>query len=205
MWPKLGFVPVDEKPGRSQDGKLLTCWEHRLREDKQIDIFKEQMSDQAFRVAIDAQILFHFDAPDSDESLPSKALLADYLADQIVLSLTDEIFLEPSNVSRRSWVASSHLSRGDTSSRRKRRLSWRCVRRCRWCGIWIDEFRRRPAGDDCRCQCGARVRYRASRELELRGAMEAHWPRRATGVVAGSRPPYVASDRCDTPILGDPP
>lgn len=94
LWPKLGFVPVGEKPGRSKDGTILTCWERRLREDKQIDIFKERMSDQAIRVVIDAQILFHFDAPDSEESLPSKALLADYLADQITLSLTDEIFLE---------------------------------------------------------------------------------------------------------------
>ena len=68
LWPKLGFVPVDEKPGRSQDGKLLTCWEHRLRDDKQLDIFKERVSDQALDVAVDAQILFHLDAPDSVES-----------------------------------------------------------------------------------------------------------------------------------------
>ena len=94
LWRKLRFAPVGEKPGRSKNGTRLTCWEHRLREDKQIDIFKERMSDQAIRVAIDAQILFHFEAPDSDESLPSKALLADYLVDQITLSLTDEIFLE---------------------------------------------------------------------------------------------------------------
>ena len=26
MWPKLGFVPVDEKPGRSQEGHPLTLW-----------------------------------------------------------------------------------------------------------------------------------------------------------------------------------
>ena len=26
MWPKLGFVPIDEKPGRSKEGHLLTLW-----------------------------------------------------------------------------------------------------------------------------------------------------------------------------------
>ena len=94
LWPKLGFVPVHEKPGRSQDGKPLTCWEHRLRDDKQLDIFTESVSDQAQDVVIDAQILFHLDAPHSVESEPSKALLADHLADLVSLCLTDEILLE---------------------------------------------------------------------------------------------------------------
>ena len=109
LWPKLGFVPMDEKVGKSHDGKLLTCWEHRLKEDKQIDIFKERMSDQAIKVVIDAQILFHFEEPDSDESLPSKALLADYLTGQIALSLTDEIFLE---VDRQCDAGRRERSRG---------------------------------------------------------------------------------------------
>ena len=94
LWPLLDFVPVDEKPGRSIDGLPLTCWEHRLREDKQLDLFKESASDHALDVVIDAQVLFHFNQPLSPESKPSKALLADFLADLICIRLTDEIFHE---------------------------------------------------------------------------------------------------------------
>ena len=109
LWPKLGFVPVDEKPGRSQEGKLLTCWEYRLKEDDQIDLFRQRVSDQAISVVIDAQILFHFGEPDSEESLPSKALLADYLDGQITLSLTDEILVE---IDRHSDAIRRGRSRG---------------------------------------------------------------------------------------------
>ena len=116
MWPRLGFFPVAEKPGRSIDGRPLTCWEHRLREDKQLDLFKESTSDQAVDVVIDAHILFHFTQPASPESKPSKALLADFLADQINIRLTDEVFLEidrqeNARIRRSSLVLANSYSR----------------------------------------------------------------------------------------------
>lgn len=94
LWPRLGFVPVDEKPGRSLDGHLLTCWEHRVGDDRQLDIFKECASDQAVDVAIDTHILLHFNSPQTPESAPSKALLADFLADLVRIRITDEVFIE---------------------------------------------------------------------------------------------------------------
>ena len=94
LWPRLGFIPVDEKPGRSLDGHPLTSWELRIREDSQLDIFRESASDQAIDVVIDSHILFHLNAPESPESKPSRALLADFLADLICIRLTDEVFLE---------------------------------------------------------------------------------------------------------------
>ena len=94
VWRRLGFFPVEEKPGRSIDGHPLTCWEYRIREDKQLDLFKESASDQAVEVVIDAHVLFHFAQSASPASKPSKALLADFLVDQIHVRLTDEIFLE---------------------------------------------------------------------------------------------------------------
>ena len=94
LWPRLGFVPVDEKPGRSLDGRLLTCWEHRIGKDRQLDIFKESASDQALDVAIDTHILLHFNSQRTPESIPSKALLADFLADLIRIQTTDEVFIE---------------------------------------------------------------------------------------------------------------
>lgn len=94
VWPKLGFDPVDEKPGRSAEGLPLVSWELRLSEDSQLDLFKEKLSDQALDIVIDAHVLFHFAAPESPQSIPSKALLADFLADTIHIQLTDEIFHE---------------------------------------------------------------------------------------------------------------
>ena len=94
LWPRLGFIPVDEKLGRSIDGHPLTSWEYRVRADNQLDIFSETASDQAINVVIDAHVLFHFNARPSLESTPSKALLADFLADLIRIRLTDEVFHE---------------------------------------------------------------------------------------------------------------
>lgn len=108
LWPKLGLIPVNEKPGRSLDGHPLTCWEFRVKGDRQLDLFKESASDQALDVVIDSHILFHFGEPQSSESNPSRALLADFLADLIRIWLTDEIFLE---VDRQSDPRIRHASR----------------------------------------------------------------------------------------------
>jgi len=94
LWPKLGFVPVDEKPGRSAAGHLLTLWEYQISEDSQLDLFKEKTSNQALDVVIDAQILFHLNDALSEETESSHALLGDFLADSIDLCVTDEIFHE---------------------------------------------------------------------------------------------------------------
>lgn len=109
LWPRLGFIPVDEKPGRSLDGHLLTSWEYRLKDDSQLDLFRENASDQALDVVIDAHILFHFDEPMSLETEPSKALLADFLADLIHIHVADEVFVE---VDRQENEAIRRKSRG---------------------------------------------------------------------------------------------
>ena len=94
LWPKLEFIPVEDVVGRSAAGHLLTRWEHKLAEESQLDLFREKTSNEAIDVAIDAQILFHFNEASSPESDPSKALLADFLTDLIDIWVTDEIFLE---------------------------------------------------------------------------------------------------------------
>ena len=94
LWSKLGFIPITEKPGRSLDGHLLTCWEYRLKKSSQRDLYKESASDQARDVVIDTNILIHFKEPPSEETNPSKALLADFLIDLIDIHITDEVFLE---------------------------------------------------------------------------------------------------------------
>lgn len=94
LWPKLDFIPVEDVVGRSAAGHLLTRWEHKLAEESQRDLFREKTSNEAIDVAIDAQILFHFNDASSAETDPSKALLADFMTDLIDIWVTDEILLE---------------------------------------------------------------------------------------------------------------
>ena len=94
IWPQLGFVALDEKPGRSREGHLLTLWRLTLAKDDQLSLFQANTSEETLDVIIDAQIFFHFDEPDSDSSKPSKELLADFLVDSLNLWITDELFNE---------------------------------------------------------------------------------------------------------------
>ena len=94
IWPKLGFVALDERPGRSKDGHLLTLWYLTLAPDDQLSLFQVKTSDETLDVIIDAQIFFDFNEPDSDKTKPSKALLSDFLIDSLKLWITDELFNE---------------------------------------------------------------------------------------------------------------
>ncbi len=94
LWPKLGFVAIDEKPGRSRAGHRLTVWHFRLAPDDQMELFQAATSDDTLDIVIDAQIFFDFDEPDSDKTQPSKALLSDFLVDSLNLWITDELLNE---------------------------------------------------------------------------------------------------------------
>ena len=94
MWPKLGFVPIDESPGRSKEGHLLTLWRLQLARHDQLELFRANMSDDVLDAVIDAQIFFDFDKPDSDVTQPSKVLIADLFVDSVNLWFTDELLSE---------------------------------------------------------------------------------------------------------------
>lgn len=94
LWNKLGFVALDEKPGRSKEGHLLTIWHFTLAPEDQLQLFQAKTSDETLDIVIDAQIFFDFYEPDIDKTKPSKALLADFLVDSLNLWITDELFNE---------------------------------------------------------------------------------------------------------------
>ena len=96
LWPKLGFVSIGERPGRSEAGHLLNLWHLTLRPANQMDLglFQAQTSDETVDVIIDAQVFFDLSKPDSEESEQSKALLSDFLVDSLNLWTTDELFNE---------------------------------------------------------------------------------------------------------------
>ncbi len=94
MWPRLGFSAIDELPSRSKDKLPLTLWCLTLAPDDQLGLFQVKTSDESLDVVIDAQIFFDFDEADSDKSGPSKALLSDFLVDDLRLLITDDLFNE---------------------------------------------------------------------------------------------------------------
>lgn len=96
LWPKLGFVAFNEKPSRSANGSLLTSWQLTLAEGDQmeLELFQAKTSSEALDVIIDAHIFFDFDEPDVAKTMPSKALLSDFLVDSVELWITDELLNE---------------------------------------------------------------------------------------------------------------
>ena len=94
MWPILGFVPLEEKPGRSSAGHLLTHWSLTLAQDRQLELFQALTLDDHLDAVVDAQVFFDFYEPASSKALPSKALLSDFLIDTLNLWATDELLVE---------------------------------------------------------------------------------------------------------------
>lgn len=93
-WPHLGFVPLDEKPGRSAAGHLLTRWYLVLAPDDQLSLFRAKTSAESLDVVVDAQIFFDFDEAENDKTVPSKTLFNDFSTDALNLWITDELFVE---------------------------------------------------------------------------------------------------------------
>ena len=94
MWRKLGFVPIDERPGRSKERHLLTTWRLPLALDDQLELFRANISETVLDVVMDAQVFFHLDEPDSDVTRPSKMLISDIFFHSVNLWFTDELFSE---------------------------------------------------------------------------------------------------------------
>ena len=94
LWDKLGFVAVGEKPSRSKDGYVLTTWQFTLSLEDQLELFQAKTSSEALDIIIDAHIFFDFDEPDIPKTMPSKALLSDFLVDSLELWITDELLNE---------------------------------------------------------------------------------------------------------------
>ncbi|MCB1121483.1 MAG: hypothetical protein KJT03_08040, partial [Verrucomicrobiae bacterium] len=94
MWGKLGFIPLEERPGRSEAGHPLTLWCCNLAQDDELGLWQAGASEDTLDVVIDAQIFFDFDEPDAPNTLISKGLQNDFLVDSLNLWITDELYLE---------------------------------------------------------------------------------------------------------------
>ena len=89
-WPALGFVPLAEKPAKTP-GKWLVTWYRAVPDAAQQDIFSTLAAEDKVNAVIDAQILFQLQNEDSEVA---KGLQADFLADLLVLHITNETLNE---------------------------------------------------------------------------------------------------------------
>ena len=93
LWPKLGFVPLDEKPAKTP-GRRLTQWYLAIEGHGDRDLFHVAASDEKVNAVIDAHVFFHLHDPDGESGMVSKGLQADFLDDLLQLYITDEMFVE---------------------------------------------------------------------------------------------------------------
>ena len=94
LWPKLGFIPLGERAGRSRAGHLLTHWCLTVEHEDQLSLFEADSGVDTLDVVIDAQIFFDLISVDRNHEELSKALLSDFLAETISLRVTDELMVE---------------------------------------------------------------------------------------------------------------
>lgn len=94
LWPRLGFIPVDEEHGRGKDPQVVTIWRYELNRLPLLAAM-DKPRDDVMPVVIDANVFYDLDpqgGPGTHEE--SKALAADWLGGFIELCLTEEIYNE---------------------------------------------------------------------------------------------------------------
>lgn len=89
VWPRLGFVPIAERSGRSADGKPLTMWWKDFQQPNLL--WHLAASDERPLAAVDANVVI--DLADARRT-PSAYLRNDWLAAACRLGVTDETYLE---------------------------------------------------------------------------------------------------------------
>lgn len=94
MWPKFGFKPIGERPGRAREGSVLTYWRRTLRPDSQLSLFQAQTQDETVDVIIDSQIFIDLSNPDSADNQTYKTLNSDSSILPTKFWITDELYSE---------------------------------------------------------------------------------------------------------------
>ena len=104
FWQKVGFIPVAERESRS--GERLTFWWMGF---DRPSLFNQPIVDVRIQAVIDANVFYDFQDEASFKTEESKALLADWLSNEVVLLITDELFNE---IDRNSDPIQREKSRG---------------------------------------------------------------------------------------------
>jgi len=94
VWPKLGFVAIQEKRGRGAKDTVLTNWWFDSGNPDLFSLSEQGSQEKRLSVVVDANAFYDFDksaAPDTEES---QALLADWMQAAVELRITPETLNE---------------------------------------------------------------------------------------------------------------
>lgn len=93
FWPKLGFIPVNEKSGRGKDMQPLTFW---WLDYNSPNLFTQLIdNNEKIEVIVDANVFFDLDENNNkSECIEAKALAADWFTAEVKISITNEIYTE---------------------------------------------------------------------------------------------------------------
>lgn len=106
LWPKLGFVPISEKIGRSKEGhELIYFW----LQNSHPTLFSADDGDDRLKVVIDANVFLDFNDPERNGASETAGMMADWLQPLIRICINNELFTE--------------IFRDSDSTQRKDRLS----------------------------------------------------------------------------------
>jgi GNAT superfamily N-acetyltransferase/predicted nucleic acid-binding protein len=89
FWQKAGFIPIADRYGRS--GESLTFW---WMDFGRPSLFNQPKDETKVQVVIDTNVFYDLQDDASIKNEESKSLFADWLTDEIILSITDEIYNE---------------------------------------------------------------------------------------------------------------
>jgi predicted nucleic acid-binding protein/ribosomal protein S18 acetylase RimI-like enzyme len=94
FWRKLGFLPRDEKSGRSKKGTTLTVWWYSYETPSLFSLSDLDKLSTKQKVVIDANVFFDLQNEITKNNFESHELLADWLQESIEICLTSEIYNE---------------------------------------------------------------------------------------------------------------
>ena len=89
FWQKAGFIPIADRDGRS--GEILTFW---WMDFGRPSLFNQPKDETRIQVVIDTNVFYDLQDDASVKNEESKSLFADWLSDEIVLLITDEVYNE---------------------------------------------------------------------------------------------------------------
>ena len=107
LWPRVGFHPAGERPGRATAGSVLTVW---FRDHGHPDLFSVAPHDREL-AAIDQMVLEDL-VSDDPHGLESRYLIDDWVAELVELCVTDQVFHETNDCidERRRLSLRSHAA-----------------------------------------------------------------------------------------------
>ncbi len=91
VWEQFDFIPIEEKPGRSKEGYLLTTWWYPHKRNDLFSQAEDYELKNKYSVVIDMIVFLDLKDNRHYESL---GLLSDWLIEDIVLYVTREIYNE---------------------------------------------------------------------------------------------------------------